>query len=161
MHSHRGSKGIIHQLIMDELDLTAIPGSSQKVTLSFDEGREGPLKAVLQGFSHLDEAEELLHSFLSALAELSDTCPDALAQLLAHANSGRPRTASAVSKRAIIADTVIGNPLPGNQEPVSITVNIDPSEDGQARHQLFSNLPGQVTKRLLQAMHSPLLEKVV
>ena len=144
---------------MDELDLTAIPGATQKVTLSFDENREGTLKAVLQGFSHLDQAEELLHSFLSALAELSDTCPDALAHLLAQAKKGEPRLASEISERTMIADTVIDNVLP-NKQPVSVTVNIDAVDATTARHQLFSNLSGPATKTILNAMHETLMKHV-
>ena len=144
---------------MDQLDLTAIPGKTRKVTLSFDEDREGTLKAVLQGFSHLDQAEELLQSFLGALAELNDTAPEALARLLAEANTGKPRLASEISKRAMIADTVIDNVLP-NEQPVSVTVNIDALDAQTARHQLFSNLPGPATKIILNAMHETLMKHV-
>lgn len=141
---------------MDELELTAEKAEHQKITLSFDEERSGLLRAVLAGFDHLDEAEELLQTFLGALAELSERSPYAVAQLFQQANENRPD----ISTRMMIADAVIANPLPGNKEPVSVTVNIQPREDGQARHQLFSNLPGQVTKKLLNAMHDKLMEKV-
>ena len=142
---------------MDELELTAQAAEHQKITLSFDEERSGLLRAVLAGFEHLDEAEELLQTFLSALAELSERSPFAVAQMFQQANE----KGSDISTRMMIADAVIANPLPGNDKPVSVTVNIQPREDGQARHQLFSNLPGQVTKKLLNAMHDKLMEKVV
>ena len=71
---------------MDELELTAQAAEHQKITLSFDEERSGLLRAVLAGFEHLEEAEELLQTFISALAELSERSPVAVAQLFQQAN---------------------------------------------------------------------------
>ena len=63
-------------------------------------------------------------------------------------------------EKKMIANTVIQNPLLKNTEPVSITVNIHPLKNGQAVHQLFSTLSAAKTKKLLNAMHEPLMEKV-
>tara|TARA_R100000234_G_scaffold116942_1_gene94687 strand:- start:414 stop:839 length:426 start_codon:yes stop_codon:yes gene_type:complete len=73
----------------------------------------------------------------------------------AYIESGR-----SVKEKEMVANTVIENPLPGNTEPVSITVNVHPLESGQAVHQLFSTLPAAETKKLLNAMHERLMEKV-
>lgn len=66
---------------MDELNLTVIPRVTEKVTLTLNKTQEG-IEAVLQGFSNLDELEELSHNFLSALAELNDERPGALEELI-------------------------------------------------------------------------------
>lgn len=89
----------------------------------------------------------------------------AVAKMMPYLN---PRTAMSAytasgcgsKEKKMIANTVIQNPLPKNTEPVSITVNIHPLKSGQAVHQLFSTLPAATTKKLLNAMHEPLMEKV-
>ena len=100
---------------MDTLETFFAEGKRPSIVFKTDKKDPGKICCQIQGFTSVDQLEDYLDKLLQSLATLSDISRDCLASGFAES--------SEVNEKKMIANTVIQNPLPENDCPVSIRVN--------------------------------------